>query len=334
MATVNSTKRKGTHQHGIFYFFNHVFVLLNRCLNRACIVRDPQKDLNPDGSAVNPWSLCTIDQVESLKALLRVIPMWSTGIMILISMNQHSFSTLQANMMDRHLNSKFQIPAGSFAVFTIVTLTIWVVIYDRAIVPLLVKYTGNQRGLGTKTRMGIGLVLSALAMAMSAIVENIRRKVAIDQGLVDKPRTVMDMSAMWLIPQYCLFGLAEAFNAIGQIEFYFSQFPRNMSSIAMALFTLGMAVANLVGTLLVRIVDKATKKGGKESWLSRNLNKGHLDYYYWLLTIMCVANFVYFLVCCWAYGPSEDIRAKMKDQRLGQKASKEDVSKTTRKTSA
>uniref|UniRef100_A0A2N9H1W9 Major facilitator superfamily (MFS) profile domain-containing protein n=1 Tax=Fagus sylvatica TaxID=28930 RepID=A0A2N9H1W9_FAGSY len=303
-----------------------------RCLNRACIVRDPQKDLNPDGSAVNPWSLCTIDQVESLKALLRVIPMWSTGIMILISMNQHSFSTLQANMMDRNLNSKFQIPAGSFAVFTIVTLTIWVVIYDRAIVPLLVKYTGNQRGLGTKTRMGIGLVLSALAMAMSAIVENIRRKVAIDQGLVDKPRTVMDMSAMWLIPQYCLFGLAEAFNAIGQIEFYFSQFPRNMSSIAMALFTLGMAVANLVGTLLVRIVDRATKKGGNESWLSRNLNKGHLDYYYWLLTIMCVANFVYFLVCCWAYGPSEDIRAKMKDQRLGQKASKEDVSKTTRKT--
>ncbi|KAK4605287.1 hypothetical protein RGQ29_013381 [Quercus rubra] len=298
-----------------------------RCLNRACIIRDPQKDLNPEGSPINPWNLCTIDQVESLKALLRVIPMWSTGFMILVSLNQNSFSTLQASMMDRHLGPKIQIPAGSFTVFTIITLTIWVAIYDRAVVPLLAKLTGKPRGLGTKMRMGIGLVLSALAMAVSAIVENIRRNIAIDQGFADKPRMVMDMSAMWLIPQYCLFGLAEAFNAIGQIEFYFSQFPRNMSSIAMALFTLGMAVANLVGSFLVKIVDKATKKGGNESWLSRNLNEGHLDYYYWLITIMCVVNFVYFLGCCWAYGPSEDARAKMKDNRLEQMESKEDVCK-------
>ncbi|KAF3965889.1 hypothetical protein CMV_009962 [Castanea mollissima] len=299
-----------------------------RCLNKACIIRDPQKDLNLEGSPINPWNLCTIDQVESLKALLRVIPMWSTGFMILVSLNQNSFSTLQASMMDRHLGPKIQIPAGSFTVFTIITLTIWVAIYDRAIVPLLAKLTGNPRGLGTKMRMGIGLVLSALAMAVSAIVENIRRKIAIDQGLADQPRMVIDMSAMWLIPQYCLFGLAEAFNAIGQIEFYFSQFPRNMSSIAMALFTLGMAVANLVGSFLVKIVDKATKKGGNESWLSRNLNKGHLDYYYWLITIMCVVNFVYFLGCCWAYGPIEDARAKMKDNRLEKMESKEDVCKT------
>ncbi|KAK7839719.1 protein nrt1/ ptr family 1.2 [Quercus suber] len=224
-----------------------------RCLNRACIIREPQKDLNPEGSPINPWNLCTIDQVESLKALLRVIPMWSTGFMILVSLNQISFSTLQASTMDGHLGPKIQIPAGSFTVFTIITLTIWVAIYDRVIVPLLAKLTGKPRGLGTKMRMGIGLVLSALAMAVSAIVENTRRKIAIDQGLADKPRMVMDMSAMWLIPQYCLFGLAEAFNAIGQIEFYFSQFPRNMSSIAMALFTLGMAVANLVGSFLVKI---------------------------------------------------------------------------------
>ena len=302
------------------------FCPLSRCLNRACIIRDPQKDLNPEGSPINPWNLCTIDQVESLKALLRVIPMWSTGFMILVSLNQNSFSTLQASMMDRHLGPKIQIPAGSFTVFTIITLTIWVAIYDRAIVPLLAKLTGKPRGLGTKMRMGIGLVLSALAMAVSAMVENIRRNIAIDQGLADKPM-VMDMSAMWLIPQYCLFGLAEAFNAIGQIEFYFSQFPRNMSSIAMALFTLGMAVANLVGSFLVKIVDKATKKGGNESWLSRNLNEGHLEYYYWLITIMCVVNFVYFLGCCWAYGPSEDARAKMKDNRLEQMESKEDVCK-------
>ncbi|KAH0675300.1 hypothetical protein KY285_023101 [Solanum tuberosum] len=53
-----------------------------RCLNRACVIEDPQRDLNPDGSASNPWSLCSVEQVESLKALIRVLPMWSTGFMI------------------------------------------------------------------------------------------------------------------------------------------------------------------------------------------------------------------------------------------------------------
>jgi len=271
--------------------------------------------LKPDGSASNPWKLCTVDQVESLKALIRVIPMCSTGIMILLGMNQYSiFSVLQANVMDRHLTPNFQIPAGSFSVFIIITLTIWIPIYDRALVPLLAKFTGRPRGLGEKTRMGIGLLLSSLGMAVAAIVENIRRKNAIDKGLADNPGTVMDMSAMLLIPQFCLFGLAEAFNAIGQLEFYYSQLPKSMSSIALSLFTFGLAVANLLGSLLVKIVDGATKKNGNNSWLSSNLNKGHLDYYFWLITVMCVVNFVYFLLCCWAYGPSEDGRAKMTDK--------------------
>ncbi|CAK7353266.1 unnamed protein product [Dovyalis caffra] len=45
-----------------------------RCLNRACIVTDPDRDVNPYGSASNPWRLYTVDQVESLKALLRASP--------------------------------------------------------------------------------------------------------------------------------------------------------------------------------------------------------------------------------------------------------------------
>lgn len=232
--------------------------------------------------------------------------MWSTGIIVLVSLNQNSFTALQAKTMDRHVTSHFQIPAGSFTVFAIVTLTIWVAIYDRVIVPILEKFTGNPHGFSPKIRMGSGLILSAVAMAVAAIVESIRRKTAIDEGLVDKPNIVMDMSAMWLIPQFCLLGLAEALNAIGQIEFYYSQLPKSMSSIAIALYTLGMAVADLFNGVLVKIVDDITKQDRKESWLSNNLNKGHLDYFYWLITMLCVVNFGYFLVCCWAYGPSRD----------------------------
>ncbi|XP_044463001.1 protein NRT1/ PTR FAMILY 1.2-like [Mangifera indica] len=290
-----------------------------RCLNKACIIENSGKDLKPDGTASNPWKLCSIDQVESLKALLRVIPIWSTGIIVIVSLEQNSFTALQAKTMDRHITAHFQIPAGSFTVFATVTLTIWVAIYDRVIVPNIKKFTGNPGGLSPEIRMGSGLILSAVAMAVSAIVESIRRKTAIDEGLVDEPSGVIDMSAMWLIPQYCLLGLAEALNAIGQIEFYYSQLPKSMSSIAIALYTLGMAAANLFDAVLVKIVDGVTELGGKDSWLSNNVNKGHLDYYYWLISILCLISFGWFLVCCWSYGASKDRRKVPTKIRLERK---------------
>ena len=150
--------------------------------------------------------------------------------------------------------------------------------------------------------MGIGLVLSCMAMAVGAITEGIRRRMAIEQGLDEQLDATVNMSALWLMPPNILFGFAEAFNAIGQIEFYYSQFSKSMSSIAVALFTVGIAVASLVGSLVVNVVKYATSGGGKESWLSSNINKGHLDYYFWMITILGLINFMYFLACCWFYG--------------------------------
>ncbi|KAJ6698006.1 OLIGOPEPTIDE TRANSPORTER-RELATED [Salix purpurea] len=283
-----------------------------RCLNRACVITDPDRDVNPDGSASNPWRLCTVDQVESLKALLRVIPIWSTGIMMQINLNQNSFATLQAKTMDRQIFN-FELPAGSLNVFLVLTLTIWLTFYDRILLPLLAKFTGKQRGgPGPKVRIGIGLLIPIAARAMSAVVETIRKRAAIAEGLEEQPDGVVNMSVAWLLPPIILLGLAEAFNSIGQIEFYYSQFPKSMSSIAVAIFTFGTAVADMIGSGLVDVVDRVTSRGGEESWLSSNLNKGRLDDYYWLITALSMINFVYFLVCCWAYGPTKD----EKEERL------------------
>ncbi|XLR06074.1 hypothetical protein HN51_060956 [Arachis hypogaea] len=35
-----------------------------RFLNKACIIKNPENDLNPDHSIKDPWSLCTVGQVE------------------------------------------------------------------------------------------------------------------------------------------------------------------------------------------------------------------------------------------------------------------------------
>ncbi|MED6168916.1 hypothetical protein PIB30_016201 [Stylosanthes scabra] len=283
-----------------------------RVLNKACIIRNPESDLNPDGSIKDPWSLCTVGEVESLKSLLRVLPMWTTGIFMMVSTS--NFSTLQANTMDRRLFGNFKIPAGSFSVIMIITLSIVIPIYDRILVPILARYTGQPRGFSCKVRMGIGLFFVCVAKATSAVVETMRRNTAIQGGFADQPDAMIGMSALWLVPEFVLLGFAEAFNPVGQVEFFYTYFPKTMSSFAMALFTLGLAAADVVGSFLVSIVDSVSSIGGNESWLSTNINMGHLNYYYALVTCLGVINFLYFLAVCWAYGPSHGSRGKEDDK--------------------
>ncbi|GMH15980.1 hypothetical protein Nepgr_017821 [Nepenthes gracilis] len=288
-----------------------------RFLNKACIIRDPEQDIGLHESAKNPWRLCTVEEVEELKVLIKVIPIWSSGIMMSINTSQSSFQLLQAKSMNRHLASKFQIPAGSFGMFTIITIVLWIPLYDRVFIPLASRLRGKPARIGVKVRMGLGLFCSFMAMVISGTVENIRRRRAILEGHYDDGQSVVDMSALWLVPQYCLHGFAEAFNAIGQTEFYYSEFPKSMSSIATSLFGLGMAVANLLASIVLSTVDNITSRGGKESWVSSNINKGRYDYYYWLLAVLSFGNLLYYLACSWAYGPCAEPRNKINDERNG-----------------
>ncbi|KAL0407759.1 UNVERIFIED_CONTAM: protein NRT1/ PTR FAMILY 1.2 [Sesamum radiatum] len=249
-----------------------------RFLNKACIVRDPDKDLTADGRAVNPWSLCSVEQVEELKALLRTyyVKFHDTSSII-----QHVYGNIRYTMgccLRPHVS------------------------------PLASRVMRRPVHVSTKRRMGIGIVFSCLAMLTSAGIEAIRRSLAIDEGYLDRPLATTQMSAMWLVPQNCLTGFAEASNAIAQNEFYFSEFPRSMSSIASTLNGIGMSMANLAASFIMNAVDSLTKAGGKESWISSNINKGHYDYYYLVLAALSMANMMYFLVCSSIYGPLKEER--------------------------
>ncbi|KAJ8440016.1 hypothetical protein Cgig2_020504 [Carnegiea gigantea] len=285
-----------------------------RFLNKACLIVDPNQDICPDGSARNPWRLCTVEEVEELKALIRVIPIWSSGIMMSINTSQSSFPLLLTNSMDRHIG-KFEVPAGSFGTLIVIVIVIWIPLYDRIILPLGSKIRGKPFRLGVKLRMGIGLFCTFLAVLVSGIVEHYRRTTAINEGFANNGQAVLHMSAMWLIPQHIFSGLAESFNAIGQTEFYYTEFPKSMSSIATCLFGVEMAVASLLASLIFNLVDAITKKTGKQSWVANNINQGRYDYYYWLLATLSLLNVVYYMFVSWAYGPLGDRMNKVSDEK-------------------
>ncbi|GLT48213.1 hypothetical protein SLA2020_218520 [Shorea laevis] len=221
------------------------------------------------------------------------------------TLSQGSFSVIQVGSMDRHITPNFEIPAGSFSVFQLVSLVARVFLYDQILLPVASKIKGKPVRRSFKQRMGIGLIFTSVSMAAVAIVESIYRRIALEQGFSDDSQAIVHLSAIWLLPYHFLGGLSVAFVAIGQTTFFYSELPKTMSSIASNLFILGMAAA-MIASFITSTVDDITKRLGGESWVSSNINKGHYDYYYWFLAGLGLLNFIYFLACSKAYGPCKE----------------------------
>ena len=252
----------------------------------------------------NSSNVCTVEQVEDLKRILSVFPMWSAMITSLL-IQQASFRVLQADTMDHHIGTtKFQMPAGSIPIFEVITFTLWSGCFDRFMMLLLQKFTGKVLVLSHKQRMGIGVLFSIASAIAASVVESIWRKQAIKQGLQGNTNGIVNMSVLWLAPQCVFAGLTSAFGSIGQMEFYYAVIPKTMSSLAMALLPLAIGVANIVGTVIVKLVKVITARGGRIGWLPDNLNQGHYDYYYFLLALLGMGGFIYFVACCYWFDES------------------------------
>ncbi|KAI8559329.1 hypothetical protein RHMOL_Rhmol04G0163900 [Rhododendron molle] len=271
--------------------------------DRAAIVtEDDGRDLN----SPNLWRLATVHLVEELKCIIRMLPIWAAGI-LLIASNSHqgSFVIVQARSMDRNLISpSFQIPPASMSVFGTLTVLIGLVLYERLFVPFARRYTKNPAGITCLQRMGIGFAVNILATIVSAFVEIKRKQVAAHHGLLDKPTATIPISVFWLLPQFCLHGIAEVFMSVGHLEFLYDQSPESLRSTAVALYWMATSVGNYIGTIIVTLVHEYTGKGkGKKgNWLpDRNLNRGKLEDYYLLVSGIQLLNLVYFAIAAWFY---------------------------------
>lgn len=268
-----------------------------RFLNKAAIIMDGE--VKPDGSRSNPWTLCSIQQIEEVKCLVKIVPIWASGIICFTSMAQQgTFTISQALKTDRHLGPNFQIPSGSLMVISMITVGLWVPFYDRVLVPALRKVTKLDSGITLLQRIGIGIVFSISSMVVAGLVEKMRRDSAISHGRQDG---IAPISVMWLAPQLILMGFAEAFNIIGQIEFYYKEFPENMKSVANCIFSVTMAGASYLSSVLVSVLHGVTGRHGRPDWLTNDINEGRVDYFYYIIAGMGVLNLGYFLIVSQRY---------------------------------
>ncbi|TKY63475.1 NRT1/ PTR FAMILY 2.13 [Spatholobus suberectus] len=280
-----------------------------RCLNKAALIRD--NELNAEGCVKNPWRLCSILQVEEVKCLIKMLPIWASGILCLIPLvQQGTFPVSQALKMDRHLGPHFELPAASYNVVSLITIGIFLPCFDLFLQPALAKVTKQEEGLTSLQKIVIGDICSILTMVSAGLVEWRRRGVAISHGA---PDGIAPMSAMWLAPQYVLLGLCEMFTLIGHIQFYSSESPEKMKSIGNSLQYLVMAFSIYVGTLVVNVVHQVTQKHGGIVWLNDDINAGRLDYYYFLIAGLGALNLVYILFCVKRYRYKVNVKVEVKD---------------------
>ncbi|KAL6967373.1 hypothetical protein U1Q18_033183 [Sarracenia purpurea var. burkii] len=265
-----------------------------RFLNRAAL--RTEGDTRPDGSISKPWKLCTLQQVEDLKTLIRIFPLWSTSILLAIPIGiQLSLIVLQALTMDRHLGPHFQIPAGSIIIFESIFICISLFLFDRLIWPFWRKL--RRRSPTPLQLIGVGHVLNVAGMAVSAIVETKRRNVARTAAThhLLQDGGVAPISAFWLVPQLAFVGVAASFHFPGQVALYYQEFPSSLKSMSTAMIGLISGIAFYLSTAVIGCVRRVT------GWLPDNINDGKVDYVFWMLAAVGVVNFGYYLICAILY---------------------------------
>ncbi|XP_075646041.1 protein NRT1/ PTR FAMILY 5.10-like isoform X1 [Castanea sativa] len=246
--------------------------------------------------------VCTVNDVEEAKAVLRLVPIWATSLGYAIVFAQTStFFTKQGATLDRTIFPGFEIPAASLQFFGVLAMVFFIPVYDCIFVPIARAITTKPFGITMLQRIGTGMLLSIICMVVAALTEIKRLKTAKEYGLVDMLDVTIPMSVWWLLPQYVLSGIADVFTMVGLQEFFYDQVPIELRSVGLALYLSIFGVGNFLSSFLISFIEEATGGDGKDSWFADNLNRAHLDYFYWLLAGLGAVAFAAYLYFAKSY---------------------------------
>ncbi|KAI3984297.1 hypothetical protein MKX01_011251 [Papaver californicum] len=265
-------------------------------LDKAATVSE--KDNLCEQSNINPWRLCTVTQVEEVKCVLKMLPIWLCTIIysVIYTQTDSLFVEQGAVMSTRTPFFHLKLPAASMSVFNIISVLVSTFVY-RQFVPFIARFTGNPNGLTELQRIGTGLVIGLVAMVAAGITEIERLK------RLNPDTSSSSLSIFWQMPQYALVGASEVFMYVGQLEFFNSQAPDGIKSFGSSLCMASMSLGNYLSSLLVSIAMSITRTKNRPGWIPNDLNKGHLDKFYFVIAILTAINFViYIFLAKWYKG--------------------------------
>ncbi|KAL5204009.1 hypothetical protein ABZP36_008880 [Zizania latifolia] len=265
-----------------------------RFLDKACV---KVQDGGGDGKE-SAWRLCTPAEVEQVKVLMCVVPIFACTIVFNTILAQlQTFSVQQGSSMDTRLAASFHVPPASLQAIPYLVLIALVPAYEAVFVPAMRRVTGVDTGITPLQRIGVGLFAVTFSMVAAALVEAHRRRAELEEGRL--------LSIFWIAPQFLVFGLSEMFTAVGLIEFFYKQSLAGMQAFLTSMTYCSYSFGFYLSSVLVSLVNRVTsgsspfangRGGGGGGWLSDNdLNKDRLDLFYWLLAALSFFNFFNYL---------------------------------------
>ncbi|KAI3810439.1 hypothetical protein L1987_20051 [Smallanthus sonchifolius] len=257
-----------------------------RFLDKACIKK---QEGNNNNAKESPWRLCTVNQVEQVKILISVVPIFASTIVFNTILAQlQTFSVSQGSMMNTEITKSFRIPPASLQAIPYILLIFVVPLYDYFFVPFARKITGHDSGITPLQRIGVGLFVATFSMVAAALMEKKRR-----DSYLNSDQT---LSIFWITPQFLIFGLSEMFTAVGLIEFFYKQNLKGMQSLLTAITYCSYSFGFYLSSVYVSLVNKITSRSSDGGWLGDNdLNKDRLDLFYWVLAGVSLVNFLNYL---------------------------------------
>lgn len=249
-------------------------------------------------NAAYPSLHCTVKQVQEVKIVVQVVPIFMSTVMLNCCLAQLStFSVQQAATMNTYIGA-LKVPPASLPIFPVIFTMILAPVYNHIIIPFARAVTKSEMGITHLQRIGTGLFLSIVGMAVAALVEMKRKGVAEQSGLMNSTEP-LPITFLWVALQYMFLGSADLFSLAGLMEFFFTEAPLSMRSLATALSWASLAIGYYLSSVIVSIVNHITGRFQRTPWLyGSNLNHYHLERFYWLMCILSGLNFLHYLL--WA----------------------------------
>ncbi|KAI4375310.1 hypothetical protein MLD38_013194 [Melastoma candidum] len=236
---------------------------------------------------------------ENARAVLRLLPVWATLLIYAVICQQPStFFTKQGNAMDRTVGLGLKMPPATLQSAITLSVILLMPLYDKMLIPVARRVTREETGITLTQRMGIGIFLSTVAMAVAAMVETARLRSSGSK----------EMSILWLLPQYIIIGVSDVFTVVGMQEYFYREVPGRMRTVGFAMYTGVFGVGSFLSAGVISAVEACTtgRGGGGRSWFDDDMKEAKLDKYYWMLALANAACLFLYISLCKFYVRTHD----------------------------